>query len=401
MKVTSIERSPGVWRLRIETGRSAPTTEHPNGQRQFSYETIRGSRENAQRRRFELLDAYEKGSFTRPDKLTVAGYLGRPVGNPKGFSHWVAQRLALGKIGRSSAENYQIMLEAYVIQRLGATRLQKLQAGDIQSVYTLLVQKNGLALATVEQLHRILRAALRSARKARLIVVNPMEEVEAPRGNKPKPKALNAANMTKVIAACEGSWKWPIAIVAFGCGLRRGELLGLRRKDIDLPGGRLHVRGQLVEYHDGTNEWKTPKTDAGIRTVSLPPDIVVVLRDVLREALEARMRAGIGADGLEDAPVFTRDGVTPIRPGTLSQSFNELCDDIGFPHFTFHGARHTHATMLLQKVGKAGAKAVSQRLGHADVAVTLRVYQSVFEEDDRELAGLMGPIAGPRSANDS
>ncbi len=400
MKVTYIERSPGVWRMRIETGRGAPTGKHPNGERQFSYETIRGTKEDAQRRRFEILDAYEKGSFARPDKLTVAGYLGRPIDDPKAFSHWVAQRLALGKIGRSSAENYQIMLQAYVVSRLGSTRLQKVQAGDVQALYTSLVQKNGLALATVEQLHRILRAAFRSARKARLIVVNPMEEVEAPRGTKPKPKALDAAGMTKVIAACEGTWRWPIAVVAFGCGLRRGEVLGLRRKDIDLAGARLHVRGQLVEYHDGTNEWKAPKTDAGARTVSLPPDVVNVLRDVLREALEARMRSGVGADGLDDAPVFTRDGVTPIRPGTLSQSFNELCDEIGFPHFTFHGARHTHATMLLQKVGKSGAKAVSQRLGHADVTVTLRVYQSVFEEDDRELAGLMGPIAGTRAPKD-
>jgi integrase len=287
------------------------------------------------------------------------------------------------------------MLDAYVIPKLGATRLQKLAAHEIQGAYASMLAA-GLSRSTVYQLHRILRCALRSARKTRLIVVNPMEEVEAPKGVKATPKATDAAGMAKILAACEGDWKWPIAVVAFGCGLRRGEVLGLRRKDVDLSGARISVCGQLVEYHDGTNAWREPKTASGVRTVAISPELVDVLRGVLREGLEARMRAGIGGDGLDEAPVFTRDGVTFIRPGTLSNGFNELCDKLGMPAFTFHGTRHTHATMLLQRVGKAGAKAVSQRLGHADIAVTLRVYQTVLADDDRELADMMGTICTPK-----
>jgi integrase len=56
------------------------------------------------------------------------------------------------------------------------------------------------------------------------------------------------------------------------------------------------------------------------------------------------------------------------------------------PHFTFHGTRHAHLTEVLRKVGKAGAKAVSQRAGHADIMTTLSVYQAVFESDDANLA---------------
>lgn len=396
MNVTYIERAPGVWRLRIETGRSTPTAAHPDGEREFSYETVRGVEDDARRRRFDILRSHEEGSFARPDKLTVAGFLGRPVDEPEAFSHWVGQRLALGIIGRSSAENYQIMLDAYFLPKLGATKLQKLTAADIQAAYTAML-KDGLSRTTVSQLHRIVRCAFKSARKTRLIIVNPMDEVVAPKLPKQKPKATDAAGMAKVLAACEGNWKWPIAVVAFGCGFRRGEVLGLRRKDVDLAGAKIAVVGQLVEYHDGSHEWQAPKTEAGVRTVAISPEVVDVLRKVMRESLEARMRAGVGGDGLDDAPVFTRDGVSWIRPARLSDSFNRLCDRIGLPAFTFHGTRHTHATVLLSKVGKSGAKAVSERLGHADIATTLRIYQTVLAEDDRELAGLMGTICTPKA----
>jgi integrase len=393
MHVTYIKRSRGAWRLRIET-KSAPIAEHPRGERLFSYETVRGVEGDARKRRTEILRAHKGGSFALPDNLTVAGFLGRPIGEPKALSYWVAQRLALGNICRSTAENYQAMLDSHVIPKLGATKLQKLTSHEVQGVYTAML-KDGLHASTV-QLHRIVRCALKGARKTRLIVVDPMDEVEAPKPVKVTPKATDAAGMARILGACEGNWKWPIAVTAFGCGLRRGEVLGLRHKDVDLAAGKLYVRGQLVKYRDGSLEWKAPKTAAGARTVAISAELVSVLRDVIRPTLEARMRSGMGAAGLDDAPVFARDGAW-INPGALSQGFAALCDRIGLPAITFHGARHTHATMLLQRVGKSGAKAVSQRLGHSDIVVTLRVYQTVFEEDDRELADLMGTIAGKRA----
>lgn len=394
MQVNYWERAPGAWCIRIGMGRSAPTVEHPKGKILFTRETVHGVEDDARRRRFDILHAHEQGSFACPNKLTVAGFLGRPLGKPKEFSHWVAQRLALGKIGRSTAENYQIMLDAHIIPKLWATKLQKLTAHEVQAIYVGMLTA-GLH-GSVVQLHRVLRCAFKSALRTGLVAVNIMDRVEAPRAVKSTPKALGSADMVRVLTACEGNWKWPLAMLAFGCGLRRGELLGLRRMDVDLVAAKIHVRGQLIKYLDGTLEWKAPKTAAGRRTVAISDELVDVLRTVMREALEARMRRGIGGDGLDEAPVFTHDGVAWIKPEALSQGFATLCDRIGLPGFTFHGTRHTHATMLLQKVGKSGAKAVSQRLGHSDIVITLRVYQTVFEEDDRELAGLMGTIAGKR-----
>jgi integrase len=173
-------------------------------------------------------------------------------------------------------------------------------------------------------------------------------------------------------------------------------VLGLRWGDVDLDGGRLHVRGQLVQYHDASVAWVPTKTDAGTRTISLPADAVAMLRDLRITCGEARMRAGLGGK-LDDGYVFSRDGgATPYRPKYLGKLFGEHCEAQGLPGVTFHAVRHTHITTLLQRVGKAGAKAVSKRAGHADLKTTLEVYQTVFEEDDRALADLASGLIGGR-----
>ena len=87
-------------------------------------------------------------------------------------------------------------------------------------------------------------------------------------------------------------------------------------------------------------------------------------------------------------PRRRRDAVPPRAP----TAFKDHCEAQGLAGVTFHAVRHTHITTLLQRVGKAGAKAVSQRAGHANLSTTLEVYQTVFEEDDRALADLSAPL---------
>jgi integrase len=116
-----------------------------------------------------------------------------------------------------------------------------------------------------------------------------------------------------------------------------------------------------------------------------------MLRNLRIEAGTARMAAGLGGK-LDGVYVFTGFDGGPVKPGTLGIAFRRHCDGLGLTDFTFHGTRHTHITTLLARVGKAGAKAVSQRAGHADLSTTLEVYQTVFEEDDRALADLSGGL---------
>jgi integrase len=388
VKVTYIERQPGTWRLRIERGRDA------NNKRLFSYETIQGVEDDAARRRFELLQAHDDGTYAKPDKITFSA----------AFKQWVKTRRALKKIGRNSEDNYLFMFDEYVEPTLGGMKLQKVTGADIQGVYTRLLtepsaKREELSPNTVYHLHRILSAFFgkkMGMRKAKVIKVNPMEEVEPPQPTKTEPKAIRDALVPKLLATLECNWMLPIVMLIVGTGLRRGEVIGLRWKDIDLDAAKVRVVGQMMHYRDGTVEWlEQPKTAAGVRTIALATEYIALLRQLKIEAAKLRLKAGLGG-GLEDAWVFTRDGVNWIKPGTFGQAFSDHCDQHGFPELTAHGVRHTHITSLLRKVGKTGAKAVSERAGHADLMITLRIYQTVFEEDDIALGELSGGLLGSK-----
>jgi integrase len=112
-----------------------------------------------------------------------------------------------------------------------------------------------------------------------------------------------------------------------------------------------------------------------------------------------RLAAGVGGKLPDEALVFSRATGEPVTPKSLGQSFVAHCEARGFTGVTFHATRHTHITALLTRVGKAGAKAVSQRAGHANLSTTLGIYQTVFEADDRNLADLTAGMfkRGPKT----
>lgn len=382
MKVQLLERAPSVWRVRIETGKDG------NGKRRFSYETVRGTREDAEARRRTLLNDYEEGSFTAPDKITVGAFL----------KQWIKNRHAMRKIGRASFEQYNMYAQSYIIPHVGGLRLQRLTGSEIQMLYTKLATEGrtrhgggALSLATVHLIHRMLSSALKGARKAKLLKASPMEEVESPPKPKRKPKAVNEATAQQLMDTLAGHWMEPIAVLGFSTGMRRGELCGLRWGAVDLDKAWIEVRGQLKRYRDNSVVWEAdPKTDSGYRTIAISDDVAGMLRKMRHDAAEHRLK--VGARGaFDDAYVLTVDGVAPVRPDRLSRAFSVWCDTHGLPAFTFHATRHTHLTALLRKVGVAGAKMVSQRAGHAQVTTTLDLYQTIFAEDDRALAE-MSPI---------
>lgn len=379
MHVTYIERSPGVWRLRIELGRDG------DGKRLFSYETVQGTEDDAQRRRFEIVSANEQGSWVEPTKLTVACYL----------TQWIANRVALGVICRGSSETYGRMLENHVTGRIGGILLQKLVGGEIQALYTsLLSGPHALKPASLLVIHRFLRTAMKEARQARLIVVNPMDEVKPPRNRTARGanRAVEVEAIERLLREVAGDWKEDIVHFALGTGMRRGEICGLQWGDLDLNRGRVRITHQVVQFADGSWERKEPKTDNAVRTVSLPAPIVEMLR--ARRAAAAAESMRVGGGSIDADYVFTSMGGAKLLPTNLSQAFRQLADKIGLPGFTFHGLRHTHITTLLRD--GAPAKAVSERVGHASVAFTMGVYQSVFDEDHDKLAALSAKLFSKR-----
>jgi integrase len=177
-------------------------------------------------------------------------------------------------------------------------------------------------------------------------------------------------------------------VLAATTGLRRGELLGLRWRDLDLGAGRLSVTQTLVSVNYAVS-FSTPKTAAGRRSVALDPATVAALRAHRVAVLEERLSLGLGAP-TEDALAFTAIDGTPLHPGQFSDRFDRLVKAAGVPRIRFHDLRHTHATLAL----RAGVhpKVVSERLGHSTISVTLDTYSHAIPAMQEEAAAKVAAL---------
>jgi integrase len=177
----------------------------------------------------------------------------------------------------------------------------------------------------------------------------------------------------------------PLWLLALATGMRLGELRGLRWCDVELARGALHVRQQItrVGRKDRTSE---PKTNAGRRTISLPADAI----EALKEHHTQRPVRPIALDPAQRDTdlVFAREDGTALDQDAISSRFNRAVARTKLKRITFHGMRHTHATLLL--LAGVNVKAVSARLGHSSIQITLDTYAHLLPEMEQHAADAIG-----------
>ena len=158
-------------------------------------------------------------------------------------------------------------------------------------------------------------------------------------------------------------------LVAVTTGMRRGEILGLRWKDVDLDAGTLSVR-QTLEQTRTSLAFKVPKTPRSRRMITLPALTVDALRRHKVTQAEDRLSMGLGRDEL-GLVCGLRDG-SPRSPRELTKEFSRVMKRLGFA-LRFHDLRHTHISHLL--AAGVHPKVASERAGHASVGITLESIQ--------------------------
>ena len=177
---------------------------------------------------------------------------------------------------------------------------------------------------------------------------------------------------------------YPLYFLAATTGMRRGELAGLRWRNIDLDAARLAVNRQIVSVGYQLIE-DDLKTASSRRTIDLDEQTVAMLRRHRRHQLEQRMATGRRGD---DGFVFASSDGSPVHPDLISQTFQRFMAQIDLPKIRLHDLRHTHATILLQE--NIHPKVVSERLGHSSIAFTMTVYQHVMPGMQAEAAATFG-----------
>jgi integrase len=166
---------------------------------------------------------------------------------------------------------------------------------------------------------------------------------------------------------------WPV-LIALATGMRRGEILALRWKNVDLDHGVVRVVGSLEQTRKGGLRFKATKTEKA-RAVTLPKFAVEELRRWKREQAEGLFALGVRQR--PDTLVCARQDGDPKQPESLTHEFTYLVGRADIPRVRFHDLRHTHATQLL--ASGVHPKIVQERLGHSTITVTMDLYSHVSE----------------------
>jgi integrase len=167
-------------------------------------------------------------------------------------------------------------------------------------------------------------------------------------------------------------------LLAAWCGLRRGEVLGLLPEDVDLAAATVTIRRNRIELLATPQAFDAdPKTDAGKRTIAIPPHVLPFLTE--------HMMTWAGSDRV----FIGRDG-RPMRGDAIRQAFTRARRKVGMPGFRFHDLRHTGQT-LAASTG-AATKDLMRRLGHACPAAANR-YLHAVDGRDAEIASALSELA--------
>jgi integrase len=204
-------------------------------------------------------------------------------------------------------------------------------------------------------------------------------------------RTLDEEEVIRFMELARGTRFYVPTLLDFAGGLRRGEILALRWKDIDLRAGSLAIRQSLEQTRAGL-AFKEPKTKKSRRVVALPAFAVETLK---------RHRAGQSAQRIQMAGAYNnhdlvcpRPDGSPWPPGSFSSDFIAFARHHGFDSISFKTLRHTHATLLM-KLG-IHPKIVSERLGHSTVGMTLDVYSHVLPSMQQDAAEKIDLALGGR-----
>jgi integrase len=303
-------------------------------------------------------------------KLTVQDYL----------EDWLQGKRNLRA---STVRSYEYHVRSHLVPALGSIALQELRGDHIDALYgDLLSGRYGVAsTAVVHHAHRVLRSALSTAVRRRLVQWNAAKHVELPQHRTAQRPVWTAREIAVFLAALEGDPLHPLFHTLIYTGMRRGEVLGLPWARVDFARAQLIIDTQLTDS-GASLEIGPTKTRAGERVVPIDPKTVAILRD--RKAAQDHERQQWGASWHDTGLVFTRGDGSFMRPSSVTHTFRRLVLSTGLPPLRLHDLRHTHASLAL--AAGIDIKVVSDRLGHSSTSITQNLYTRVVPAVARSAA---------------
>ncbi len=353
----SIEKRGGnTWRFFIELGRDA------TGKRMRKSVTVKGTKADAQRKLREVLTALDGGMPINTSKANLSEFL----------DQWLRDYVETNTAPKTHAD-YSGIIRRYLKPHIGNVPLTKLTPQHVQGLYSVMLTK-GLSARSVQYTHRVLSQSLSHAVKWGMLARNVCDAVDPPRPRKKEMRALNAADIQRLLETTAQTTYGTIFYLALYTGLRRGEILGLRWCDVDLQNKALSVNQTVVRIAGKGLLLSEPKTAHSRRLVSLSPNAAALLGGLKAKRMEQFQSISTGWS--ESDLIFCNSDGGPINPDSITHAFHRTVRQLGLPSIRFHDLRHTHASMMLKQ--GVHPKIVSERLGHSSINITLDTYSHVM-----------------------
>lgn len=301
-----------------------------------------------------------------------------------------------GRLRPTTVVNYRSIVHRYLVPCLGAHQLSKLRTRDAQRAMDAISRqyvRGGRLISpgTVNRIRAVLRSALSEARRQGFVGHNAAWRLRLPNGTRPHPvvwdeqreKAWRNTGVRPRVAVWDlrhlarfleavqddrllALW-WLVALR----GPRRGEVAGLRWEDIDLAGGELRIREQVIVI-GGVEHLGPPKSPAGVRTLALDEFTVRLLWELWHE--QRRRLGSVDPKGR----VFRHADGRPVTPDWLTRRFAQLVDELDLPPVRLHDLRHG-AACIAGAVG-TDLKVIQHDMGHSSPVTTAQTYVSVFQQ---------------------
>ncbi len=369
------KRSDGRWSAYV-TGL--------NGRRRYVYGK---SRAEAARSLAAITQQRDSGLPLPTGRETVASFL----------AGWLEGRRSQLRPGpwRRSEEYVRI----HIVPVIGRVRLTRLTPQHLSHLYEDRLRA-GLGPTSVHHLHATIHTALDQAVRWNLVPRNVADLVDPPRVGRRAMTVLTPEQVRVLLDAARGGALEAIIAVAVSTGMRRGELLALRWRDVDLERGTARVVGTMQRGFDRRLAIAEPKTARSRRQVELSDFASDALRR--HRAGQTAKRLQLGTEWDDNDLVFPNPFGKP-QDGShlLLGQFVPLLERASLPRIRFHDLRHTAATLLLGR--GVHPKIVSEMLGHTTIGITLDLYSHVTPTMQREAAHTMDDLlnaagGGPRDA---
>ena len=302
----------------------------------------------------------------------------------------------------STQNNYENVIYNHVLPEIGKIPLNKLSQNDLQQFYGRL-KKNGRKRLTeqygaglsdrmVRMCHAVCRSALERAVRDDLLRTNPAIGCKLPPKKAKEMQVLTPPEITRFLIQAREEGYYELFLLELTTGMRRGEILALKWRDLNLKTGELHISRQVLKVN-GKVLISTPKTKSSNRMILLPPEMLELL---------AELKTRTDSEWIFPSPL---DLTQPRHPSAVYHRFQKILERANCKRVRFHDLRHTFATMALEN--GMDIKTLSAMIGHVSAETTLNIYSHITDtmqqqaaaRIDREIAGADTPIPEPNATD--